>query len=70
MKKTFYIEIKDYELEYECIGINSYSHTCKINGYRRIYFHDTSKHVLYKKLCKINFSIFDPIPEIHEIEGI
>jgi len=67
MKKTFCIEIvSDFDLWYSAMSIDSYSHTCKINGRKRIYFYDTSEHSLYKKLINV-FGVFGDIPQIEVI---
>lgn len=67
MKKSFCIEIvSDFDLWYNTMGIDSYSHTCKVNGKKRMYFYDTSKHDIYKKLINI-FGVFGEIPQIVEV---
>lgn len=67
MKKSFYIEIiSDDNLWVKVMGVDSYSHTCKVNGMKRVYFHDVSEHSLYKKLIPV-FETFESIPKIEVI---
>jgi len=63
-KRSFFIEIvSDDELWGKAMGVDSYSHTCKINGMKRVYYHDVSEHSLYKKLISV-FGTFGDIPKI------
>jgi len=64
MKKAFYIEIpSNYDLWCKLIEVSSYSHTCKMDGNKKVFFYDVSEHNLYKKLIPI-FGTFGNIPKI------
>ena len=64
MKNSFYIEIvSDDKLWGKVMEVDSYSHTCKVNGLKRVYYHDVSEHSLYKKLIPV-FGTFESIPKI------
>jgi hypothetical protein len=65
MKKSFFIEIVSAEeIWNKAMSVDSYSHTCKNNGMKRVYYHDISEHSLYKKLISA-FGTFGVIPKIN-----